>query len=177
VIAVVDDEESVRKAVVRAGAIEFLLHRVCLESKSVARTLHDGPTRGGLATHEYRNTDNALITDNGNSAEAPFSITYSRDTMEVVGKYTCLSVPPDSYRTDPKGISTDSRSGSQRAASAGGNAAIRRFWLAWANAPMEVRTLVMRRPTFKTRQRPVNSLGLTGRYPDIGFNRSVRYRT
>ena len=34
--------------------------------------------------------------------------------MAVVGKYTWLSVPPDSYNTDPSGISTDSRSGSQR---------------------------------------------------------------
>lgn len=49
--------------------------------------------------------------------------------------------PPNSYRTDPKGISTDSRSGSQRSASAGGKAAIGRFWLAWADAPIEVRTL------------------------------------
>jgi hypothetical protein len=30
------------------------------------------------------------------SADAPFSITYNRETMAVVGKYTWLSVSPDS---------------------------------------------------------------------------------
>ena len=57
------------------------------------------------------------------SAEAPSSITYSSETMEVVGKYTWLSVVPDSYSTCPKGMSTDWSSGSQRCHSASGNAA------------------------------------------------------
>ena len=48
------------------------------------------------------------------SAEAPFSITYSSETMAVVGKYTWLKVRPDSYSTCPSGISTGSSSGSQR---------------------------------------------------------------
>jgi hypothetical protein len=30
------------------------------------------------------------------SAEDPFSITYSSDTIEVVGKYTCVNLLPDS---------------------------------------------------------------------------------
>ena len=42
------------------------------------------------------------------SAEAPSSITYSNDTMAVVGKYTWLSVLPDSYSTWPSANSTAS---------------------------------------------------------------------
>jgi hypothetical protein len=34
--------------------------------------------------------------------------------MEVVGKYTCVSVPPASYITCPNGISTNSSFGNQR---------------------------------------------------------------
>ena len=47
--------------------------------------------------------------------------------MDVVGKYTWLNVPPDSYKTDPKGISTDSKttSAANCAASVAGKAAIR----------------------------------------------------
>ena len=33
------------------------------------------------------------------SAEAPFSITYSKETMAEVGKYTWLRVEPASYKT------------------------------------------------------------------------------
>jgi hypothetical protein len=33
------------------------------------------------------------------SAEAPFSITYSSETMALVGKYTWFMVVPDSYST------------------------------------------------------------------------------
>ncbi len=53
-------------------------------------------------------------------ADAPFSMTYSSDTMEVTGKYTWLSVPPDSYSTPPRGIWTDSNCGSRRACMEGG---------------------------------------------------------
>ena len=61
------------------------------------------------------------------SAEAPSSITYSSETMAVVGKYTWLSVTPDSYSTWPSGSSTGSSCGSQRCHSAGGSAASRWF--------------------------------------------------
>ena len=63
------------------------------------------------------------------SADAPSSITYSSETMAVVGKYTWLSVRPDSYSTWPSGISTGSSCGSQRCRSAGGSAASRWFVL------------------------------------------------
>src|ERR1700686_154104 len=63
------------------------------------------------------------------SADAPFSMTYSSETMEVVGKYTWLSVPPDSYSTPPRGIWTDSSCGSQRSCTEGGSAANKWFSL------------------------------------------------
>ena len=62
------------------------------------------------------------------SADAPLSVTYSKDTMEVVGKYTCDSTDPDSYSTCPKGISTASRCGNQCWYSASGKDASRWFW-------------------------------------------------
>jgi hypothetical protein len=49
-------------------------------------------------------------------------MTYRSDTIAVVGKYTWLRVPPDSYNTVPKGKSTVSSKGNQRCDSAGGNA-------------------------------------------------------
>src|ERR1700689_827839 len=61
------------------------------------------------------------------SADAPLSITYSSETIAVVGKYTCVNVPPDSYRTSPSGMSTDSSCGSQGRRSASGSAASNRF--------------------------------------------------
>jgi CTP synthase len=45
-----------------------------------------------------------------------------RCSIAVVGKYTWLKVPPDSYKTAPSGKSTVSSKGSQRRDSAGGNA-------------------------------------------------------
>ena len=48
--------------------------------------------------------------------------------MAVVGKYTWLSVRPDSYSTWPSGMSTHSSIGNQRCASASGKAASK--WLA-----------------------------------------------
>ena len=62
------------------------------------------------------------------SAEAPSSITYSSDTIAVVGKYTWLSFAPDSYSDLPSGMTTGSRCGCQRAHSASGRAASRWFW-------------------------------------------------
>ncbi len=59
------------------------------------------------------------------SAEAPFSITYSSDTIASVGKYTWLSVRPDSYSTWPSGIDVGSRCGDRRCHSASGSAANR----------------------------------------------------
>ena len=59
------------------------------------------------------------------SAEAPLCMTYSSEMMAVVGKYTCVSRPPGSYRIHPRGMSTGSRSGAQRCQSASGNAARR----------------------------------------------------
>jgi hypothetical protein len=58
-----------------------------------------------------------------NSADAPFSITYNRETMAVVGKYTWLSVAPDSYSARPSGKSTDSGFGNQRSQSEAGRLA------------------------------------------------------
>jgi len=45
------------------------------------------------------------------SADAPSSITYSSDTIDVVGKYTWVIATPDSYSTWPSLISTGSSSG------------------------------------------------------------------
>jgi len=61
------------------------------------------------------------------SAEAPFSITYSSETIEVVGKYTWASAPPASYTTWPSGMSTNCNCGNQRCHSASGKAASK--WL------------------------------------------------
>src|ERR1700677_233271 len=87
------------------------------------------------------------------SAEAPFSITYKRETIAVVGKYTWLKVPPDSYSTDPKGISTDSRRGIQRCASVGGKAPSRWFWLGWVDTPIWVLVLSDSKTSIKSRPR------------------------
>ena len=76
------------------------------------------------------------------SAEAPFSNTYNIDTMEVVGKYTWLSVVPDSYNTCPSGIPTHSRYGNQRCQSGSGNAASSWFFLgSWATVGTENRAM------------------------------------
>src|SRR5690349_1758540 len=50
--------------------------------------------------------------------------------MEVVGKYTWSSRPPDSYRASPRGNSTSSKCGDRRSNSAAGMAARRWFCVA-----------------------------------------------
>ena len=61
------------------------------------------------------------------SAEAPSSITYSSETMAVVGRYTWATLLPDSKSTWPSGISTGSSCGNQCARSASGSARSSRF--------------------------------------------------
>ncbi len=73
---------------------------------------------------------NPSLPTTASSADAPFSITYSSETMAVVGKYTCDSSSPDSYSTRPSGSSTASSCGCQRAHSDGGSAASNWFCLA-----------------------------------------------
>ncbi|MDT4864149.1 hypothetical protein FQZ97_988970 [compost metagenome] len=54
------------------------------------------------------------------SAEAPLSITDSKETMALIGKYTWLILLPDSWSTWPSGRSTASSSGAMRCHSVGG---------------------------------------------------------
>jgi hypothetical protein len=61
------------------------------------------------------------------SADAPFSMTYSSETMAVVGKYTWVNVAPDSYTTWERGSSTDSRCGNQRSPTEAGSADNKKF--------------------------------------------------
>src|SRR6202035_1644698 len=62
------------------------------------------------------------------SADAPFSITYSSETIAVVGKYTWVNVAPDSYTTWERGSSTDSRCGIQRSLTEVGSADNKKFF-------------------------------------------------
>jgi len=43
---------------------------------------------GSSRPHEQRNAHDALVADDGNFAESPSAVTYSRETMHDVGKYT-----------------------------------------------------------------------------------------
>src|SRR6266404_2297193 len=61
------------------------------------------------------------------SAAAPFSMTYSSETMAVVGKYTWVKVAPDSYTTWERGIPTESRCGNQRSLTEDGSADNKKF--------------------------------------------------
>ena len=97
----------------RTGPVELVLEQLPAHAKAHASALHDRAAGRGLTAHEQRYPDDAFVAGTtAISAEAPSSITYSSDTMEVVEKYTWVMAMPDSYNTSPSGMSTGSSAGS-----------------------------------------------------------------
>src|SRR5580658_7822831 len=91
-------------------AVELVLELLPDQLVSISSALHDRPAGGGFAAHEQRDADQAFVADQI-SADAPSARTYSRETIESVGKKTCRRTSPDSYKTLPSGIWTSRKCG------------------------------------------------------------------
>jgi hypothetical protein len=58
-----------------AGAIEFLLEQLSLQTIGMAGALHDGPVGHGFAAHEQGDPDDPSLPTTAISADAPSSMT------------------------------------------------------------------------------------------------------
>ncbi len=109
------------------------------------------------------------------SADAPFSMTWSSETMAVVGKYTWLNLAPDSCSESPRPNTTGSSCGCHRSHSGRGKAANKRFLAGWGGV---IRVCFRGRfePRPGTQSRPIPPKSLCPHYApwNAGGNRRAR---